>query len=234
MPSPGVFAAIAGLVVMSRANSAKADYGSSYLLLAVLIAVLGGVNPYGGYGRVDRGGAGGALHAVPVLGAQHARGLELRPRADLGGAAPPRHGGERRDAGRACAPGRAPPWSPACNPRPERRHDEEDPEPPRRLCRRDARRARRRPSRALPPAWGQPPGDRAGDAGAGGQGRHRLGRRLGAPADLHRLRRDGAARRLRHRRRLRLAHRPSRWPTRSAPRTRARACCGSTATTAAT
>ena len=48
----GLFAAIAGLVVMSRANSAKADYGSSYLLLAVLIAVLGGVNPYGGYGRV--------------------------------------------------------------------------------------------------------------------------------------------------------------------------------------
>ena len=48
----GALAAIAGMVVMSRANSAKADYGSSYLLLAVLIAVLGGVNPYGGYGRV--------------------------------------------------------------------------------------------------------------------------------------------------------------------------------------
>ena len=48
----GGLAAIAGMVVMSRANSAKADYGSSYLLLAVLIAVLGGVNPYGGYGRV--------------------------------------------------------------------------------------------------------------------------------------------------------------------------------------
>jgi simple sugar transport system permease protein len=48
----GVLAAIAGMVVMSRANSAKADYGSSYLLLAVLIAVLGGVNPYGGYGKV--------------------------------------------------------------------------------------------------------------------------------------------------------------------------------------
>ena len=48
----GVFSSIAGLVIMSRANSAKADYGSSYLLLAVLIAVLGGVNPYGGYGRV--------------------------------------------------------------------------------------------------------------------------------------------------------------------------------------
>ena len=47
----GMFSAIAGLVIMSRANSAKADYGSSYLLLAVLIAVLGGVNPYGGHGR---------------------------------------------------------------------------------------------------------------------------------------------------------------------------------------
>ncbi len=48
----GALAAIAGLVIMSRANSAKADYGSSYLLLAVLIAVLGGVNPYGGRGKV--------------------------------------------------------------------------------------------------------------------------------------------------------------------------------------
>lgn len=48
----GLFASVAGMIVMSRANSAKADYGSSYLLLAVLIAVLGGVNPYGGYGRV--------------------------------------------------------------------------------------------------------------------------------------------------------------------------------------
>ncbi len=47
-----MLASIAGMVIMSRANSAKADYGSSYLLLAVLIAVLGGVNPYGGYGKV--------------------------------------------------------------------------------------------------------------------------------------------------------------------------------------
>ena len=48
----GMLSSIAGMVVMSRAKAAKADYGSSYLLLAVLIAVLGGVNPYGGYGRV--------------------------------------------------------------------------------------------------------------------------------------------------------------------------------------
>jgi len=48
----GTLSACAGLVLMSRANSAKADYGASYLLLAVLIAVLGGTNPYGGSGRV--------------------------------------------------------------------------------------------------------------------------------------------------------------------------------------
>lgn len=43
---------IAGLVVISRTNSAKADYGTSYLLQAVLVAVLGGVNPRGGFGSV--------------------------------------------------------------------------------------------------------------------------------------------------------------------------------------
>ncbi len=48
----GLYASSAGLVIMSRANSAKADYGSSYLLLSILICVLGGINPYGGFGRV--------------------------------------------------------------------------------------------------------------------------------------------------------------------------------------
>lgn len=48
----GVLAALAGLILISRANSAKADYGSSYLLITILIAVLGGTNPYGGFGRV--------------------------------------------------------------------------------------------------------------------------------------------------------------------------------------
>ncbi len=41
---------VAGLVIISRTNSAKADYGSSYLLQAVLVAILGGVNPRGGFG----------------------------------------------------------------------------------------------------------------------------------------------------------------------------------------
>ncbi|TBW37629.1 ABC transporter permease [Siculibacillus lacustris] len=49
----GMLAALAGLVVMSRANSAKADYGSSYMLLSILICVLGGINPNGGFGKVS-------------------------------------------------------------------------------------------------------------------------------------------------------------------------------------
>jgi simple sugar transport system permease protein len=38
--------------MISRTNSAKADYGSSYLLQAVLVAILGGANPSGGFGTV--------------------------------------------------------------------------------------------------------------------------------------------------------------------------------------
>ncbi len=49
----GLLSALAGLVIAVRANSAKADYGSSYLLLSILIAVLGGVDPYGGFGKVS-------------------------------------------------------------------------------------------------------------------------------------------------------------------------------------
>jgi len=45
--------AVGGLIIAVRANSAKADYGSSYLLLTVLIGVLGGINPYGGFGKVS-------------------------------------------------------------------------------------------------------------------------------------------------------------------------------------
>lgn len=49
----GLLASVAGIVVASRANSIRADFGSSYLLLTILIAVLGGVNPYGGFGKVS-------------------------------------------------------------------------------------------------------------------------------------------------------------------------------------
>jgi simple sugar transport system permease protein len=48
----GVTAAIGGLVTLSAANSANADYGTSFLLLSVLINILAGVNPNGGSGTV--------------------------------------------------------------------------------------------------------------------------------------------------------------------------------------
>ena len=49
----GVLASMAGLVMIARTNSAKADYGESYILQSVLIAVLGGVNPSGGFGTIS-------------------------------------------------------------------------------------------------------------------------------------------------------------------------------------
>lgn len=48
----GVLASIAGIILSGRTNAAKSDYGTSYLLQAVLIAVLGGTNPAGGRGTV--------------------------------------------------------------------------------------------------------------------------------------------------------------------------------------
>ncbi|MCL3862082.1 ABC transporter permease [Actinotalea sp. K2] len=44
----GTISAVAGLVMVMRTVSAAPGYGSSYLLLAVTIAVLAGVNPFGG------------------------------------------------------------------------------------------------------------------------------------------------------------------------------------------
>jgi ribose/xylose/arabinose/galactoside ABC-type transport system permease subunit len=43
---------IAGLLMMARFNSARAGYAESYLLITILAAVLGGIDPFGGFGRV--------------------------------------------------------------------------------------------------------------------------------------------------------------------------------------
>ncbi len=48
----GVVAAIAGIVFLARVNSAKPDYGESFVLLTVLIAILGGTSYLGGVGTV--------------------------------------------------------------------------------------------------------------------------------------------------------------------------------------
>jgi len=48
----GLLAGIAGVIIASRSASASPDYGASYLLLAIVVAVLGGTNPFGGFGTV--------------------------------------------------------------------------------------------------------------------------------------------------------------------------------------
>ena len=58
----GGLSALAGLVIASRSASANPDYGASYVLLAIVIVVLGGVNPYGGFGTVT-----GVVLATVVL-----------------------------------------------------------------------------------------------------------------------------------------------------------------------
>jgi simple sugar transport system permease protein len=49
----GVLAGIASVIVMARTNSIRVGYGDSYLLLTVLVAILGGVNPAGGSGKIS-------------------------------------------------------------------------------------------------------------------------------------------------------------------------------------
>jgi simple sugar transport system permease protein len=48
----GVLGAIAGIVFIARVNSAKPDYGESFVLQGVLIAILGGVAYTGGFGTI--------------------------------------------------------------------------------------------------------------------------------------------------------------------------------------
>ena len=57
-----LLAAIAGIVMMARFNSANASYGESYLLVTILAAVLGGVSPAGGFGKM-----GGLVLALIIL-----------------------------------------------------------------------------------------------------------------------------------------------------------------------
>lgn len=46
------FAGIAAIIMLSRFNSANARYGSSYLLISALLAIMGGTDPEGGTGKV--------------------------------------------------------------------------------------------------------------------------------------------------------------------------------------
>jgi len=48
----GALAGVAGVLIASRNVNVKWDYGQSYLLIAILITVMAGVRPEGGYGRI--------------------------------------------------------------------------------------------------------------------------------------------------------------------------------------
>lgn len=48
----GIMCAIAGIIMLARFNSVRVGHGESYLLITVLACFLGGVNPFGGFGRV--------------------------------------------------------------------------------------------------------------------------------------------------------------------------------------
>jgi simple sugar transport system permease protein/ribose transport system permease protein len=58
----GLLAGLAGFIMLARFNSANAAYGESYLLVTILAAVLGGVDPAGGFGRVS-----GVILALIIL-----------------------------------------------------------------------------------------------------------------------------------------------------------------------
>lgn len=49
----GLIAGIAGIIFLARTNSAKPDFGASFILLTVLIAILGGTSYTGGFGTVS-------------------------------------------------------------------------------------------------------------------------------------------------------------------------------------
>ena len=58
----GILSGLAGVLISSRYNSAKTDYGSSYAMQAVSAVVLGGTNIAGGHGTVA-----GTVIAVAII-----------------------------------------------------------------------------------------------------------------------------------------------------------------------
>lgn len=58
----GMLSAVAGMLMMASSNSTRADYGSSYTMQCILIAVMGGISPSGGVGNIK-----GVAVAVVIL-----------------------------------------------------------------------------------------------------------------------------------------------------------------------
>ncbi len=49
----GILSAVAGIIMLGRYSSAKADNGVSYTMQAIMIAVMGGIDPAGGKGNIQ-------------------------------------------------------------------------------------------------------------------------------------------------------------------------------------
>ena len=47
------YVGIASIIMISRVNSIRPGYGSAYLLQAILVSILGGVDPSGGSGSIS-------------------------------------------------------------------------------------------------------------------------------------------------------------------------------------
>ena len=58
----GILSSLSGVLMCARFNSARSDFGTSYTLQALLVCVLAGVNPKGGYGKVK-----GVVLAILIL-----------------------------------------------------------------------------------------------------------------------------------------------------------------------
>lgn len=58
----GFLAGLAGMIIISRVNSAKVGYGEAYLLQSLLVCVVGGIHPDGGRGRIA-----GVLAAIILM-----------------------------------------------------------------------------------------------------------------------------------------------------------------------
>ncbi len=58
----GALAGLAGMINLGVTNSANVDFGSSYVLMAILVAVLGGISPLGGAGKIV-----GVIFSVVIL-----------------------------------------------------------------------------------------------------------------------------------------------------------------------
>jgi simple sugar transport system permease protein len=57
-----VLAGCASIIMISRANSMRPGYGTAYILQAILVVVLGGVDPEGGFGNIP-----GVIMGIVIL-----------------------------------------------------------------------------------------------------------------------------------------------------------------------